>query len=124
MYRRKKTLLLRVNSFKQRSESWIRCCFRSTVSKRGTHLGYKCSILKCLCTTLNTVPFNIFRMSAIFCNFTFRSDKMIFRIFFVFSGVATSVERPRCSASSVFVRPRLKSAYHRQMVIFDGEFSR
>ena len=44
--------------------------------------------------------------------------------FFVFSGVATSVGRPGRSASSVFVRPRLKSAYHRQMVVFDREFSR
>ena len=124
MYRRNKSFLLRVNSFKQRSESWIRCCFCSPVSERGTHLEYNFFILKFSCTTLNTVPFDIFKMSAISCNFTFPSDKMIFRIFCVFSGVATSVRRPGRSASSVFVRPRFKSAYHRQMVVFDGEFSR
>ena len=60
----------RVNSFKQRSESWIRCCFCSTVNKRGTYLEYNSFILKFSCTTLNTVPFDIFRMSAISCNFT------------------------------------------------------
>ena len=119
-----KSFLLRVNSFKQRSESWIHCCFCSTVSKRGTHLEYNFFILQFSYTTLNTVPFDIFRMSAISCNFTFRSDKMIFRIFCVFPGVATSVGRPGRSTSAVFVRPRLKSAYHRQMVVFDGEFSR
>ena len=52
----------------------------STVSKRGTHLEYNFFVLKFSCTTLNTVPFDIFRMSAISCNFTFRSDKIIFRI--------------------------------------------
>ena len=124
MYWRKKSFLLRANSFKQRSESWIRCCFCSTVSKRVTHLEYNFFILKLPCTTFNTVPFDIFRMSAIPSNFTFRSDKMIFRIFFVVSSVATSVGRPGRSASSVFVRPRLKSAYHWQMVVFDGKFSR
>ena len=94
MYRRKQSFLLRVSSFKQRSKSWIRCCFCSTVSKRGTHLEYNYLTHKFSCTTLNTVPLDIFRMSAISCNFTFRSDKMIFRILFVFSGVATSVGRP------------------------------
>ena len=66
----------------QRSESWICCCFCSTVSKRGTHLKYNFFILIFSYTTLNTVPVDVFRMSAISCNFTFRSDKMIFRIFF------------------------------------------
>ena len=81
MYRRKISFLLRVNSFKQRSESWIRCCFCSNVSQRGTHLEYNFFILKFSCTTFNPVPFDIFRMSAISCNFTFRSNEMIFRIF-------------------------------------------
>lgn len=36
-YRRKSCLLL-VNSAKQLYDSFIRCCFRSIVSKRGTHL--------------------------------------------------------------------------------------
>ena len=86
LYRRKKSFLLRVNSFKERSESWIRYCFCSTVSKRGTHLEYKFFILKFSCITLNTVSFVIFRMSLKFCNFTFRSDKMIFRICFCVFG--------------------------------------
>ena len=36
------------------------------------------------------------------------------------SGITVSFDRPERSASSVPVRPRGNSAYHRQMVVFDG----
>ena len=36
------------------------------------------------------------------------------------SGVTTSFGLPERSASSVSVRPRLNSVYHRQIVVFDG----
>ena len=39
------------------------------------------------------------------------------------SGVTTLFGRPERTASSVSVRPRLNSAYYRQMVVFDGRES-
>ena len=67
-----------------------------------------------------TLPYDIFKVSAISRNFNLRFSKTIWWTFLMVSGVTTSFGWPERSASSVSVRPRLNSAYHRQMVVFDG----
>ena len=52
--------------------------------------------------------------------FSLRSSITIFKTCLIFSGVTDSFGLAERSASFVSVRPRLKSAYHRQIVVFDG----
>ena len=82
---RRKSFLPRLNSFKQRSESLTRCCFWSGVSKRGTHFGNNLRIPKDSCKIVNTLPSDIFEVSAISCNFNLRSPKTILWNFVNFS---------------------------------------
>ena len=76
VYRRKKFGLFRRNNSKQRSESTTRR-FWSTVSKRGTHFDNSFLIDKCSCEIAYTLPYDIFKVSAISCNFNLRVSKTI-----------------------------------------------
>ena len=76
--------LLRWNSSKQHSESSLRNCFWSAVSKNGTHFEHNFLIDKCSCKMLNTLPSDIFNFSAISCNFNLQSVKSILRSCFFF----------------------------------------
>ena len=67
----KKSCLMRWNSSKQRSESSTRCCFWSTVSKRGINFEQSFLMVKCSCKMVNTLPSDIFKVSAISRNFNF-----------------------------------------------------
>ena len=79
-----KTSFLRWNSSKQHSESSTRCCFWSTVSKRGTNFEHSFLIDKCSCKMVNTLPSDIFISSAISRNFNLRSAKTSLWSFFFF----------------------------------------
>ena len=93
---------------------------RHVVSKRGTYFDNSFFIDKCSCKIAYTLPHDIFKVSYIPRNFNLRFSKTILWTFLMVSGVTTSFDRPERSASSVSVRPRLNSAYHRQMVVSDG----
>ena len=80
-----KTPFCYVESWKQRSESSMRCCCWLTLSKRDTHFEYSFLIDKCPCKMVNTLPSDIFTSSAISCNFNLRSSLRSF-FFLVFSG--------------------------------------
>ena len=67
---------------------------------------------------VNTLISDIFRVSAISRNFNFRSPKTILWTFVMFSGTTADFWRPERSASSVFVRPRLNSAYQSMIAIY------
>ena len=82
----KNSFLLHWNSCKQCSESPLRCCFWSTVSKCCTHFEHSLLIDKCSCRMVNTLPSNIFNSSAISCNFNLWLAKMRWWSFLVFSG--------------------------------------
>ena len=69
----KNSFLLRVNSCKQHSESSTRCCFWSTMSKRGTHFEHSFLIDKYSHKMVNTLPSDIFNFSVISRNFNLRS---------------------------------------------------
>jgi len=84
-YRRKKSFLFRVNSAKQLSESSMRCCFYSIVSKRSTHLEKSFFIAKYWCKIVKTLPIDNFMISAISRTFIFWSFIMIFRTYLMFS---------------------------------------
>ena len=100
-----------LNQSKQRSESSTCCCFWSGVSKRGVHLENNLRIPKDSCKIVNTLPFYNFKMSAISRILNLRSPKTILWTFVMFRGTTADFGRPERSASSVFVRPRLNSAY-------------
>ena len=117
------SFLLHWNSCKQRSESSMRCCFWSTVSKSGTHFEHSFLINKCSSKMVNTLPSDVFNTSAISRNFNLRSVKMSLWSFFMFSGTTSVFGRPERSASFVSVRPCLKSAYHHLTVVSDGAVS-
>ena len=77
--------LLCRNSCKQRSESSTRCCFWSSVRKRGTHFELNFLIEKCSCKMVNTLPSDIFNSSAISHNFNLRLAKTcLWSLFFFF----------------------------------------
>ena len=118
----KKSFLLRWNSCKQCSESSVRCCFRSTVSKRGTYFERSFLNDKFSCKRVNTRPSDIFNFSAISRNFNLRSGKRsLWGLFFLmFSGTTSEFGWPECSASFVSVRLHLKSAYHLLTNVSDG----
>ena len=80
------------------------CCFWSAVSKRGTHFENNLRIPNDSCKIVNTLPSDIFKVSAISCNFNLRSLKTILWTFVIFSGTTSDFGRPERSASSVFVR--------------------
>ena len=101
---RKKSFLLRWNSCKQRSESLNFCYFWSTVSKRNTHIEHSFLIDKCSCKMMNTLP------SDITCNFNLWLAQTSLWIFF--SETTAKYEWLQRSASFVYLRHRLKSAYH------------
>ena len=68
------------------TEFWIfdAFCFWSTVSKRGTHFEQSFLMLECACKMVNTLPFDIFKVSAISRYFNLRSAKTICGLFLVF----------------------------------------
>ena len=115
----KNFFLLSWNSCKQCSESSMRCCFWSTVSKCGTNFEHSFFIDKCSCKMVNTMTSNIFNSSAIPHNFNLWSVKTSLWSFLVFSGTTAEFRRPECSASFVCVWPHLKSAYHLLTVVSD-----
>ena len=119
-YLHKISFLLPWNSCKQLSESSTRCCFWSTVSKRGTHFEHSFLIDKCSCKMVNTLPSDIFNSSAISRNFNLRSAKTSLWSLLVFSATTDEFGRPERSSSFVSVRPSLKSAYRLVTVVFDG----
>ena len=80
----KNSFLLCWNSCKQRSESSTRCCFWSTVSKRGTHFEHNFLIDKYSCKIVSTLSSDIFNSSAISRNFNLRSAKTSLWIFWYF----------------------------------------
>ena len=80
-------------------------------------------MLKRSCRMVNRLPSDIFKVSAASCNFNLRSDKTILWTFFMFSGTTAEFGRPERSASSVFVRSRLKSANHFSTICLNGEES-
>ena len=82
-YLRKKSILLRLNSCQQRSESSTRCCFWSTVSKCGTHFEHSFLIDKCSCKMVTTS--DIFNSSAFAYNFNLRSVETSWLSFLMFS---------------------------------------
>ena len=116
-YRRRKSFLPRLNSFKQHSECSTRFCFWSGVSERGTLFENNLRIPKDSCKIVNTLPSVIFKVSVISRNFNLRSLKTMLWTFVMFSGTTAHFWRPERSASSVFVRPRLNSTY--QSIIVD-----
>ena len=119
-WRRRKSFLPRLNSSKQRSESLKRRCFWSDVNKRGTHFEKNLRIPNDSWKIVKTLPSDIFKVSAISRHFNLRSPKTILWTFVMFSGTTVDVGRPERSASSVFVRPRLNSAYQSMIVDFRG----
>ena len=119
-YLRKNSSLLRWNSCKQRSESSTRCCFWSSVSKRGIYFEHSFLIDKCSWKMVNTLPSDIFNSSSISCNFNLRSAKTNLSSFLVFSGTTADFGWWERSASFVSVQPRLKSVYHLLTVVFNG----
>ena len=64
------------------SESLIRCCFWSTVSKCGTHFEHSFLIDKCSCKIVNMLPSYIFNSFTISRNFNLRSSQNEFVEFF------------------------------------------
>ena len=95
-----KILLTSLEQLQTALESSMRCCFWLGVSKRGTHFENNLRIPKDL-----------------------QSPKTILWTFVMFSGTTADFERPERSASSVFVQPRLNSAYQSMIVDFSGEES-
>ena len=79
--------------------------FGSTVCKRGAHSQQSFLMVKCSCKVVNTLPSDIFRVSAISLKFNLRSDKTIF---FMFSETTDEFGPPERSASSVFICDKLK----------------
>ena len=77
-------------------------------------------MLKCSCKMVNTLPSEIFKVSAISHNFNLRSPKPILWTFFMFSEAIAEFGRPERLASLVFIRPRLKSANHFSTFCLDG----
>ena len=67
---------------------------------------------------VNTLPSNIFKVSAISRNFNLQSPKTILWTSGMFSGTTADFVRPELSASSVLVRSRLNSAYQSMIVDF------
>ena len=107
-------------SSKQRSGSSKRCCFWSSVWKRGIHFENNLRIPKDSCKIVSKLPSDIFKMSAISLNFNLRSPKIILWTFVMFSGKTVDFGRPERLASSVFVRPRLNSANQSMIIDFPG----
>ena len=68
--------------------------------KRGTHFDDSFLIDKCSCKIAYTLPYDIFKVSAISLNFNLRFSKDRWT-FLMVSGVTTSFGRPEHSASSV-----------------------
>ena len=116
----KNSFLLHWISCKQCSES-SSCCFWLTVGKRGTHFVHNFLIDKCSSKMVNTLPSDIFNISAISCNFNLQSAKTGLWGFLQFSGITAEFGRPECSASFVSVQPCLKLAYHFLTIVSDGE---
>ena len=104
----KNTFLLRWNSCKQSSESSMRFCFWSTVSKCDTHFEHSILIDKSACKMVNTLPSDIFNSSVIYRNFNLRSAKTSLWSFLVFSGTTAKLGRPERSASFLSVRHKYK----------------
>ena len=113
-------LIPRLKSSKQRFESLTCCCFWSGVSKRGTHFEINLRIPKDSFKIVNTLPSDIFKVSAISRNFNLQSPKTILWAFVMFFGTIADFGRPERSAPSAFVRPRLNSAYQSMIVDFPG----
>ena len=68
---------------------------------------------------VNTLPYDIIKVSAISSNFKLRSAKTILWSFFMFYGTSAEFEQPERSASSLFVRPSLKSENHFSTICLD-----
>ena len=68
----------RLKISKQRSESSMRCCFWLDMSQRGSHFENNLRIPKDSCKIVNTLPSDIFKVSAISRNFNLRPLKTIF----------------------------------------------
>ena len=83
------------------------------------HFDNSFLIDKCSCKIAYTLRYDIFKVSVLSRNFNLLFSKTIWWTFLMVSSVITSFDRPERSASSVSVRPRLNSAYHRKMVVFD-----
>ena len=113
-------MFMRVNSDKELSESSTRCYFCSIVSKRGTHLEKTFFMPNFSFKIVDALPVDMFTILSISRTFSLRSSITIFKTCLIFSGVAASFGLPERSASFVSVRPRLKSAYYRKIVVFDG----
>ena len=113
-----KIILPRLNGSKQRSEFLTCCCLWSGVGKRGTHFEKNLRIPKDSCKIVNTLPSDIFKVSAILRNFNLRSPKTISWTFVMFSGTTADFWRPERKAPWVFVQPRLNSPYPLMIVDF------
>ena len=70
------------NSFKQCSELSMHCCFRSSVSKYGTHFESNLCMLKFFDKIVNILPSDNFKVSVISYNFVLRPSKTILWTFF------------------------------------------
>lgn len=91
----------------------IRC-----YNKHGTHFAKSFFIPECSCKIVNTVPSDMFAVSAISLNSILRSDNTILRTFMMFSSLIAAFGRPLHSASVVAVQPCLNSLYQ----FIDGRF--
>ena len=105
----KNSVGFRVNIAKFLWEVVTRIRFWFTINKRDSHRAQNFFIPKMSCVILNTLPYDIFVVSASSLNFTLGLSNIISWIFSTFSGVLTSFGRPDRSASSVLVRPQRKS---------------
>ena len=88
--------------------------------KRGTYFENNSRILKDLWKIVKRLPFDIFKVSVISRNFNLRLPITILWNFVMFSGITADFGRPERLASSVFVRPRLNSAYQSMIIDFPG----
>ena len=91
------------------------------MTKRSTHFENNLRIPKDSCKIVNTLPSNIFKLSAISRNFNLSSPKTILWTFVMFSRTTAGFGLPERSASSVFVQSRLNSTY--QSLIVDFPFA-
>ena len=105
------TQKIRFTSLEQlQTALWILDVLLFLVRREQTRhrLGNNLRIPKDSCKIVNTLPSDIFKMSAISRNFNLRSAKIILWTFVMFSGTTAAFGQQERSASSVFVRPRLR----------------
>ena len=96
----------------------LKTCISSSVEVMEGKGGY--SSLPRAPSSVNTALLLISSRRSISRSFNLQSAKSILWTFFMFSGTTAKFRRPECSASSVFVRPRLKSANHLSTTCLNG----